>query len=509
MRYHLFDLAISATSQPFAYQLFAQSSTQGEAAAPTTFDAGAPPLATWLQQLADENISASELQALGLALYQALFVGDINLLWQRAFGETLAQDEIGLRLRLRINPAELAALPWEFLYSPERQLFLAASVETPVSRYINLGEPLRQLACPEKINLLAVIPQNTDLDVAAERDMLAELAKRLAGKMTVDALEGPATQKAIRAALRRKAYHIVHYAGHGSFENEQAFIHLDHEWKSTEPMDAALFAHFFTDYPPARLIFLNACQGATRSAHQALVGLAPQLVRRGVPAVLAMQYRIDNDDAMLFAAEFYAELCNTRDGGQVEVALSRARKALLQERPGSPAFGNPVLYLRADDGRLWQAKAAAEAEISVPSGRPKLAEKKSLLERWQLWVGIIGGILVIIGGLLDLPEKVNKFLGSKKTSDSTQTVPAVVLQQLRGQIRDATTGRYLDGVIVILPELGKRATTNDIGVFEFDSLEVPASAPISLQATKPGYVSINDDPWPGTQLNQYKMKREK
>jgi len=461
MRYHLFDLAISATNQPSVYQLFAQSSTQGEAAAPTTFDAGAPPFATWLQQLADENISAFELQALGLAFYQALFVDDVSLLWQRALGETLTQDEIGLRLRLRINPTESAALPWEFLYSPERQLFLAASVETPLSRYLNLTEPLRPLACPEKINLLAAIPQNSGLDTAAERDMLAELSKRLAGKMTVDALEGPATQKAIRAALRRKEYHIVHYAGHGSFENEHAFIHLDHEWKSTEPMDASRFAHFFTDYPPARLVFLNACQGATRSAHQALVGLAPQLVWRGVPAVVAMQYRIDNDDAMLFAAEFYAELCNTRDGGQVEVALSRARKALLQERPDRPAFGNPVLYLRAEDGRLWQANPPAKDETSVPTHRPKPAQK-SLLERWQLWVGIIGGILVILGGLLELPEKVAKFFES-----SQQETPA---SPLRGVVKNSS-GELLSNFLIIVEGQQKDSTfTDSYGGFNFEKI---------------------------------------
>jgi hypothetical protein len=70
-------------------------------------------------------------------------VGDIALLFNRALGETIGRDDLGLRLRLRINPPELAALPWEFLYSPERHLFLAASVETSLSRYRNLREPIR------------------------------------------------------------------------------------------------------------------------------------------------------------------------------------------------------------------------------------------------------------------------------------------------------------------------------------------------------------------------------
>ena len=508
MRYHTFDLTLAAMDTPHEYHLLAQFSTQSRASGRTKINLSQPAFIDWLNRLEQNMLTPAEVQAFGATLHQALFVGEINLLFQRALGETIGKEELGVRLRLSIHPPELAALPWEFLYSPERHLFLAASVETPLSRYIDLPEPVRKLACPEKVHILVVIPKNSGLNTTAERQALEEVSAQLGNKLTVDFLEGEVTSAVIRAALRKKEYHIFHYAGHGSFENDGAFIHLDHIKKRTEPMPAGLFAQFFLDYPSIRLVFLNACQGATRSSHQALVGAAPQLALRGVPAVVAMQYPIANDEAILFASEFYAELCHERTGGQVEIAISRARKALLQERPGRPAFGNPVLYLRAEDGRLWEAKGALVAEErAAPPAKPP--EKKSLLERWQLWVGIIGGILVIIGGLLELPEKVGKFFVSKKTSDSARTVPAPAVQQLRGQIRDAATNRYLDGVIVLLPELGKRDTTNDIGIFEFDSLEVAASTPISLQAMKPDYVSINDDPWPGTHLNQYKMLRTK
>ncbi|MGH7453278.1 MAG: CHAT domain-containing protein, partial [bacterium] len=339
MRYHTFDLTVSATGAPHEYLLSAQSSTQGEAGGRTKIDPSSALLADLFAQFGDGTISSTNLQALGATFYQSLFAGEIGMLFNRALGETLGNEALGLRLRLRLNPPELAALPWEFLYSPERRLFLAASVETPLSRYLNLPEPMHQLACPEKINLLVVITQNSGLDTTAERRALEKVASQLRDRLTVDFLEGEATSAAIRAALRQKDYHILHYAGHGDFKNDEAFIYLDHEEKLTEPIAAEQFAHFFTDYPFTRLVFLNACQGATRSSHQALAGVAPQLVLRGVPAVVAMQEKIDNDDAILFATEFYAELCHERDGGQVEVAISRARKALLQEEPNSAVFG--------------------------------------------------------------------------------------------------------------------------------------------------------------------------
>jgi len=507
MRYHTFDLTVSATGAPHDYLLAAQTSGLGETHEPikTQIDASAAPLADLLAQLAYHKILSTGLQQLGKKLYETLFAGEINLLINRALGETMGRDDLGLRLRLRINPPELATLPWEYLYSPERRLFLAASVETPLSRYLNLPEPVRQLACPEQINLLVVMPQNSGLDIVAEREMLETIAAKLRGKMNIDFLEGSATSAAIREALRQQEYHILHYAGHGAFNvaqaskpadasaadkmsalhlSEEAFIYLDHAEKFTEPMSAEQFAHFFTDYPFTRLVFLNACHGATRSAQQALVGLAPQLVWRGVPAVVAMQNKIDNDDAILLATEFYAELCNTREGGQVEAAISRARKALLQEKPSSAAFGNPVLYLRAEDGRLWEAQ---KTELLKPPSE----EKKPVLERWQTWVALVGGILAIIVGLLELPPKIDA-LFHKETAKPAE----IVTSYLRVFVVDSTSGAPLADVSLRVEELPVdtvlTATTTSSGGFHFDKIPAPLNSRARVYATKEGYRGKNE-----------------
>lgn len=484
MRYQTFDLTISATGTPHKYLLSAQSSSQGEAAGRTTINVGAAPLAELLAPLESDNTTTANLQALGAVLYQSFFAGEIGMLLNRALGETIGNEALGLRLRLRINPPELAALPWEFLYSPERRLFLAASVETPLSRYINLPEPVRRLAIPEKINLLVVITQNSSLDTTAERHALEKVATQQRDRLTVDFFEGEATSAAIRAALRQKDYHILHYAGHGAFKNEQAFIYLDHAEKLTEPITAEQFAHFFTDYAFTRLVFLNACQGATRSSHQALAGVAPQLVLCGVPAVVAMQEKIANDDAILFATEFYAELCRERDGGQVEVAISRARKALLQEKPNGAAFGNPVLYLRAEEGRLWDV-----AMPPLPSG----GGKKPLLERWQTWVTLIGGILAIVVGMLQLPPMINALLHPQKNEPSkTETATSY----LRVFVIDSTSRLPLPEVTLRVEELpvdtvltGKTTSNGD---FRFDKIPAPLNTRARVYAEKDGYRGKNE-----------------
>ena len=493
MRYNTFDLEISAAGAPREYLISAKSSSQGEAPlCKIQIDTGSAPLSDLLPKFEQETLSSPDLHSLGMMLYQALFVGEIHSLFNRALGETLGREDLGLRLRLRINPPELSVLPWEMLYSSERRLFLAASLETPLSRYLNLPEPIRVLACPQPVRVLVVIPQNSDLDTAAEREMLEQITARLRDKIVMDFLpetagRGLVTGAAIRTALRERDYHLFHYAGHGSFKDEHAVLYLDHEAKMVEPVPAEQFAHFFTDCAFTRLVFLNACKGAARSAYQALAGAAPQLVLRGVPAVVAMQNFINNDDAILFATEFYNELCNARTGGQVEAAISRSRKALLQERPGRAVFATPVLYLRAPEGRLWENVVGGEVQ-PVP---PVKKEEKSFWERWQTRLGVILGILTIIGWFLDLPEKMSKLKVSKEEAPKEE----MATTYLRGQVTNLA-GEPVAGATITLEELSVdtmlTTTTTSDGGFYFEKVPGKIGERGRVYVKAQGYKSQNE-----------------
>jgi hypothetical protein len=85
------------------------------------------------------------IQKLGKALYDALFT-DRNLLL--AFGKVQgsASSDRGARLRLQIEPIELAALPWETLYDGKD--WLSAQSTTPLVRKLPLSndrKPLQKL----------------------------------------------------------------------------------------------------------------------------------------------------------------------------------------------------------------------------------------------------------------------------------------------------------------------------------------------------------------------------
>jgi hypothetical protein len=83
------------------------------------------------------------------------------------------------------------------------------------------------------------------------------------------------------------------------------------------------------------------------------VGLAPQLVTAGIPAVVAMQFPITDKAAATFAREFYKRLCVGEEAGQVDVAVAYARSMLTVLHPGDRSWAAPVLFTNAADGVIF------------------------------------------------------------------------------------------------------------------------------------------------------------
>ena len=113
----------------------------------------------------------------GAALFNAVFSGESRLsAQQRRRGQA--------RERRPPRPAaiwpipSLADLPWEFLYNPAVNRFLALSVQTPLVRYMDLpGVRSSPIAVTPPIRVLVMISSPTDypaLDVEAEWQRLNE-----------------------------------------------------------------------------------------------------------------------------------------------------------------------------------------------------------------------------------------------------------------------------------------------------------------------------------------------
>jgi len=140
------------------------------------------------------NHAERTVQDFGRILFDTLFAGEIKSRYdvsrQMATGKGA-----GLRVKLRIEPAELAALPWEFLYDPRRQEYVSLSRNTPIVRYLSLPRPVRPLSITPPLRILGMVASPGDqdpLDVALEQERLRRALQGLEaqGLVTLDWLEG-------------------------------------------------------------------------------------------------------------------------------------------------------------------------------------------------------------------------------------------------------------------------------------------------------------------------------
>src|SRR5215475_4256045 len=125
-------------------------------------------------------------RALGQRLFEALVSGDVRGLYvascqqARALGGTL-------RLVLRIRPAELARLPWEFLFDPGQQDYLGLSV--PLVRYPEVLAPRRPLRVQPPLRILGISARPKDqppLAVEGEQQRLHAALGDLSGEGLVE-----------------------------------------------------------------------------------------------------------------------------------------------------------------------------------------------------------------------------------------------------------------------------------------------------------------------------------
>ncbi|MFN8444408.1 MAG: SUMF1/EgtB/PvdO family nonheme iron enzyme [Caldilineaceae bacterium] len=342
-----------------------------------------------------------QVQQFGGELFEALMVGDIRSRYD-LIQERANRQGKGVRIRLRIQPPELAMLPWEFLYDRRSGEYVGLSFNTPIVRYLETAQPLQPLNVPAPLRVLGLVCSPKDLeplDVALEkqrvetalRDLLAD------GLVELTWLDGQ-TWRHLQRAMRRGPWHIFHFIGHGDFDlnRQEGLIALEDDTGNSFRLYANELSRLLADHRSLRLTLLNACEGAHGGASDLFSSTAAALVRRGVPAVLAMQYKITDAAAIEFARTFYESIAESMP---VDAATSEARKAISIGVANSHEWGVPVLMMRSLDGRLFEVGEGdkktgrgEEKKTEVPSPKPGtdydavIAELRAqLVEQQRRW----------------------------------------------------------------------------------------------------------------------------
>ncbi|MER2600559.1 MAG: CHAT domain-containing protein [Caldilineales bacterium] len=306
----------------------------------------------------------ASMQQIGQTLFRAVFCDDI--LARLAASQVNAQQhQCGLRIRLRLNQApELMALPWEALFYSAGDRYLALSGETPLVHFLELPQKAAPLASALPLNILVVLSTPHDLpalDKNQEWTVLQQAMQPLlaSGSATLTRLDMP-TLSALQRELRNRAYHILHFIGHGSFSaasGEGALLFCNPQGNAAA-VSARDLATIVADATSLRLAVLNGCSTARNGPHNPFGGIANALVSQGVPAVLAMHSTISDQAALLFSYEFYSALAQ---GQPVESALTEGRKALFTQVNSSDWIA-PRLIMHAGDGHLWALAAAGSSK---------------------------------------------------------------------------------------------------------------------------------------------------
>jgi CHAT domain-containing protein len=296
------------------------------------------------------------IKQLGQALYDWLFPGPIHTHLRQT--EAVARKQSAkLRLRLRIEADAIARVPLEFIYRIEGGYYLATNPDTVLSRYLNLPLPPERVRRQEgPLHMLAIIADPSDQTrlPPEEWDTLIRgtLAEPLRlGQMTLETVKR-ATRREIRNALLKQKPDIIQFVGHGIYRAGKGYLALVSEDGTTWLVDDERFANLYLGFDDhLGLICLATCESAKSDDPQGFLGIAPQIVQRGIPAVVAMQYKVYVKTAKIFLEDFYASVAARKP---IDWATQWARNAISQELGlDNREFATPVLYMRAQDGNVF------------------------------------------------------------------------------------------------------------------------------------------------------------
>lgn len=307
---------------------------------------------SYLRELVGRPKDAEDL---GSQLRQFLFPAKVLDLYNLSLAKVQVENRKGLRIRLRIdqNAPELSKIPWEYCFDDKS--FLALNEETPFVRYIETTERPEPITTPEKVRILVVMAGPTgwpELNSEAEENWINESLSILkqAGRVEVQVLSH-ATRGDLRRQFRRYDPHILHFIGHGKLLDggEGALVLEDGQGNASTV--SAKDMHLLLQSSEIKLVILSACQTADHGTGAAIMGVAPRLIWAGVPAAIAMQFKIPDKTAIGFTRDLYEFLA---DGDPLDTAVTEARLGAYFDNEDKVFWAIPVLFMRSPDGIIWQ-----------------------------------------------------------------------------------------------------------------------------------------------------------
>jgi hypothetical protein len=387
----------------------------------------------------------TEMIAFGGQLFDTLFQGDVR----RLYDEARTRERRRLDLVLTSMIPWIAEKPWEFAYDHGRQSFLATE-EIHFVRNVLTNVPADQIVRSDRpLRILVVSAQPVGFGRLSIEQELAVIQRGFepladAGLVEIDSL-ARATPSMIHNRLTSNKYQVVHFIGHGVYDEKRGegcliFVNED----GTEyPLGERSVREIFCGRGLS-LVFLNSCESGRGGRADFNKGVAQSLVARGLPALVANQYSVLDSSATSFAQNFYASLARGMSLGH---AAREARIAVNYLLHGEPIdWAVPVLYARDPNMALCTPsatpmktpvtgiRASARRSTVGHAGRvglwdmdnvfPSLDKTAAAMSRVQSVFGFELVDLSVPLGVWDLSSKKGRrYLWADRLADRLQRMP--------------------------------------------------------------------------------------
>jgi hypothetical protein len=259
-----------------------------------------------------------EIEEFGSELFAGLVREQVAVVFEAA--RSAAENrERGLRITLNMSGApELMRLPWEFLY--RRPRFLSQSVSTPVVRSLDLESARRPQEVQLPLRILGMVSSPSgypELDADEERRKLEEALSRLRddGLVELEWLERATLEEFGRRVAEPDEIHIVHYIAHGAYDEttESGILVLETPQGRAKDVAGRTLGSMLQDEESLRLVVLNSCEGARTSRIDPFSGVAASLLEFDIPAVVAMQFEVTDENGARGGPAGLAPKASTRE----------------------------------------------------------------------------------------------------------------------------------------------------------------------------------------------------
>ncbi|MEX5271547.1 CHAT domain-containing protein [Kocuria sabuli] len=353
-----------------------------------------------------------KVQDVGHRLFEALFSKSLYAAYKAS--QALQPEGQQLRVVLRLDAPELAALPWEMLYDKDAGTYLCRT--QPLIRRLPVPEyHSKTLKIKGPLRILGIVSSPRDLpslDVDSEKRHLTDALATPIRDGRIELVWAPAaTWNGLASLLLSGPWHAVHFIGHGDYDvaagsGTLALEGDDGNGVMTRASD--IVDLFSVAEPRPRLVVLNSCLSGRTGETDMFAGVAGALIRSGISAVLAMQFTVSDTAAIAFSRGLYVAVANNRG---VDEATRVGRIAILGNQSGSLEWITPVLYLREGSSQLFEididpallAPSIPKAESpDVVMRLQELATEYNLLrntddspERRRLMTGVVARMLTL------------------------------------------------------------------------------------------------------------------